>query len=278
MATPVLKNVYKIYWPTRRNTMKLIKISLFALGFAVMHLSYALQSEHLVWEKVPLTIELPINKERLVQFPQAIKVIDQQLSTSLDILKVKGSLYLKAKESFKDSRLIVQLLPEGEVVILNLNANEKAIITTPIEILIDDPKTNHNAGASQYEYNAIQLTRFAIQALYSPERVREIPEGIYRSPMQTNKTIPLFYGASIEAHPLASWRGGSLYVTAVDLKNLLNQPVKLQFTKLMGHWQTASFYPKSELPPRNQHESTTVFLVSDQPFATALTQHARYIR
>ncbi|WP_457603856.1 DUF3438 family protein, partial [Legionella pneumophila] len=49
-------------------------------------------------------------------------------------------------------------------------------------------------------------TRFAIQALYSPERVREIPEGIYRSPMQTNKTIPLFYGASIEAHPLASWR------------------------------------------------------------------------
>ncbi|APF04232.1 TPA: TIGR03749 family integrating conjugative element protein [Legionella pneumophila] len=258
--------------------MKLIKISLFALGLVVMHLSHALQSEHLVWEKVPLTIELPINKERLVQFPQAIKVIDQQLSASLDILKVKGSLYLKAKESFKDSRLIVQLLPEGEVVILNLNANEKAINTTPIEILIDDPKTNHNAGASQYEYNAIQLTRFAIQALYSPERVREIPEGIYRSPMQTNKTIPLFYGASIEAHPLASWRGGNLYVTAVDLKNLLNKPVKLQFTKLMGHWQTASFYPRSELPPGNQHESTTVILVSDQPFAAALTQHARYSR
>ncbi|HAT4451861.1 TPA: TIGR03749 family integrating conjugative element protein [Legionella pneumophila] len=258
--------------------MKLIKISLFALCFVVMHLSYALQSEHLVWEKVPLTIELPINKERLVQFPQAIKVIDQQLSANLDILKVKGSLYLKAKESFKDSRLIVQLLPEGEVIILNLNANEKAINATPIEILIDDPKTTHNAGASQYEYNAIQLTRFAIQALYSPERVREIPEGIYRSPMQTNKTIPLFYGASIEAHPLASWRGGNLYVTAVDLKNLLNQPSKLQFTKLMGHWQTASFYPKSELPPRNQHESTTVFLISDQPFASALIQHTRYSR
>lgn len=258
--------------------MKLIKLAIFALGFIAMHLCHALQSEHLVWEKVPLTIELPLNQERLVQFPQAIKVIDQQLSTNLDILKVKGSLYLKAKESFKDSRLIVQLLPEGEVVILNLNANEKTINTTPIEILIDDPKITNHFGSNQYEYNAIQLTRFAIQALYSPERVREIPEGIYRTPMQTNRTISLFYGASVEAHPLASWRGGNLYITAVDLKNLLNEPVHLQFSKLLGHWQTASFYPKSELPARSQHESTTVFLISDQPFAAALTQHARYSR
>ncbi|VEB35445.1 integrating conjugative element protein, PFL_4704 family [Legionella sainthelensi] len=258
--------------------MRLIKLALFTLGWIFMHLSFALQSEHLVWEKVPLTIELPLNKERLVQFSQSIKIIDQQTSTNLDILKVKGSLYLKAKESFKDSRLIVQLLPEGEVVILNLNANEKAINTTPIEILIDDHQSAQNSGVNQYEYNAIQLTRFAIQALYSPERVREIPEGIYRTPMQTNKTIPLFYGASIEAHPLASWRGGNLYVTAVDLKNLLNMPVSLQFSKLMGHWQTASFYPKNQLPARSQHESTTVILVSDQPFAAALTQHARYSR
>lgn len=258
--------------------MRLIKLALVTLGWIFMHLSFALQSEHLVWEKVPLTIELPLNKERLVQFPQAIKIIDQQLSTNLDILKVKGSLYLKAKESFKDSRLIVQLLPEGEVVILNLNANEKAINTTPIEILIDDHQSAQNSGGNQYEYNAIQLTRFAIQALYSPERVREIPEGIYRTPMQTNKTIPLFYGASIEAHPLASWRGGNLYVTAVDLKNLLNKPANLQFSKLMGNWQTASFYPKNLLPARSQHESTTVILVSDQPFGAALTQHARYSR
>ena len=100
--------------------MRLIKLALFAFGLTLMHITHALQSEHLVWEKVPLTIELPLNKERLVQFPQAIKIIDQQLSTSLDILKVKGSLYLKAKESFKESRLIVQLLPEGDVVILNL--------------------------------------------------------------------------------------------------------------------------------------------------------------
>ncbi|ARM34961.1 TIGR03749 family integrating conjugative element protein [Legionella longbeachae] len=258
--------------------MKSIKTIFLIIGLSVMNLSYALQSEHLVWEKVPLNIELPINQERLIQFPQAIKIIDQQLNPNIDVLKVKGSLYLKAKESFKDNRLIVQLLPEGEVIILNLKSDSQMTNTTPIEILIDDPKTNHLSASSQYEYNAIQLTRFAIQALYSPERVREIPEGIYRTPMQTHKTIPLFYGASIEAHPLASWRGSNLYITAVDIKNMLNKPLHLQFSNLMGHWQTASFYPRNILPPRNQHESTTVFLVSDQPFTAALMQQGRFNR
>lgn len=258
--------------------MKRIKLVMFTFGLLITQISHALSSEHLVWEKVPLTIELSINQERLVQFPQPIKIIDQQLNKNLEVLKVKDSLYLKAKDLVSDARLIVQIIPEGEVIILNLKTNEKAINITPIQILIDDSKNQSPTQSSQYEYNAIQLTRFAIQALYSPERVREIPEGIYRTPMQTTKTISLFYGASIEAHPIASWRGGNLYITAIDLKNLLNEPIELQFSHLFGSWQTASIYPRSELPSRNQHESTTLFLVSEKPFVEALTQQARFIR
>lgn len=258
--------------------MKRIKITLLSLGLSFISSSYALQSEHLLWEKVPLSIELPINKERLLHFSKTIKIIDQQLSPHLEVLKVQGSLYLKAKEAIKESRLIVQLQPEGEVIILNLKANEKANNTNPIEITMEESNPEQASASSHYEYNAIQLTRFAIQALYAPERVREIPEGVYRSPMQTHKNIPLFYGASIEAHPLASWRGGSLYVTAVELKNLLNKEVALHFEDLMGHWQTASFYPKSILAPRNQHESSMVFLVSEQAFAPSLTAQARFSR
>ena len=256
--------------------MRIIKI--LSLWFCLINLSYALQSEHMVWEKVPLNIELPLKQERLIQFPQAIKIIDQNLSPALDILKVKGSLYLKAQDSFKNARLIVQLIPDGEVIILNLKADDHFNNTTPIEILTDDPKREGKAANSHYEYNAIQLTRFAIQALYAPERVQHIPSGVYRTPMQTHKTIPLFYGASIEAHPIASWRGGTLHVTAVELKNLLNKSIQLKPFDLIGHWQTASFYPASRLSARNKHESTTVFLVSDKPFHEALIQHARYNR
>lgn len=256
--------------------MRMIKFLI--LGLCFINMGYALQSEHLVWEKVPLNIELPIKQERLIQFPQSIKIIDQLISPALDILKVKGSLYLKAKDSFKHARIIVQLIPDGEVIILNLKADEQFNNTTPIEILTDDPKREGQTANSHYEYNAIQLTRFAIQALFAPERVQQIPNGVYRTPMQTHKTLPLFYGASIEAHPIASWRGGALHITAVELKNLLNKPISLKPEDLIGHWQTASFYPAKSLPARNSHESTTVFLVSDTPFHQALIQHARYSR
>lgn len=258
--------------------MKLINTIFLILGVSLISPGYALQSEHVLWEKVPLTIELPLNQERLLHFPKAIKIIDQQLSPHLEVLKVQGSLYLKAKEAISESRLIVQLQPDGEVVILNLKTNKDTANSNPIEITMEETNPDHPSTSSHYEYNAIQLTRFAIQALYAPERVRELPEGVYRSPMQTHKTISLFYGASIEAHPIASWRGGSLYVTAVELKNLLNKEVELHFEDLMGHWQTASFYPKSILAPRNQHEGSTVFLVSEQPFATSLTAQARFSR
>ncbi|WP_133127686.1 TIGR03749 family integrating conjugative element protein [Legionella nagasakiensis] len=256
--------------------MKTIKIML--LSLIITSSSYALQGEHLVWEKVPLTIELPNKQERLIQFPQTIKIIDQQLSPNLEILKVKGSLYLKAQAPFKQARIIVQLIPDGEVIILNLKADDQFNNTTPIEILTDDPKRESKDAASHYEYNAIQLTRFAIQSLYAPERVRQIPNGVYRTPMQTHKTTNLFYGASIEAHPIASWRGGSLYVTAVELKNLLDRPMTLKPSGLIGHWQTASFYPSARLSPRSQHESTVVFLVSTQSFHEALTMHTRFSR
>ncbi len=256
--------------------MRMIKT--LSLWLCFINMSYALQSEHMVWEKVPLNIELPVKQERLIQFPQAIKSIDQNLSPALDILKVKGSLYLKAQDNFKHARIIVQLIPDGEVILLNLKADEHFNNTTPIEILTDDPKREGKAASSHYEYNAIQLTRFAIQALYAPERVQQIPNGVYRTSMQTHTTIPLFYGASIEAHPIASWRGGSLHVTAIELKNLLNKTIRLKPENLIGHWQTASFYPSSLLPARTHHESTTVFLVSEKPFHEALIEHARYSR
>ena len=256
--------------------MRIVKA--ICLWLCLINSSYALQSEHLLWEKLPLSIELPIKQERLIQFPQAIKIIQQQLSPNLSILKVKGSLYLKAKSSFEYARLIVQLLPAGDVVILNIKADDKFNNTTPIEILTDDASHNSVTATSHYEYNAIQLTRFAIQSLYSPERLLSIPPGVYRTAMQTHKTINLFYGASVKAHPIASWRGGSLHVTAVEVTNLLNKAIKLNPDNLVGHWQSVSFYPSNHLPARTKHISTTVFIISDKPFHQALSDNERYSR
>lgn len=134
------------------------------------------------------------------------------------------------------------------------------------------------ASAGSYEVNAVTLTRFAIQQLYSPKRLVTTPEGVYRVPMETDKHIPLFYGAAIDAMPIASWRAGALYVTAVELKNLTTHPISIDVKTVKGDWQTASIYPTTHLPTRDKHETTTIILVSTKPFQDALHGREDFVR
>lgn len=261
--------------------MNISKWLLALLGLTNTMQVFALDTEHVVWDKTPIPLELSLNEERLVQFPQAVKIIDNEAKEKITVLKVQDTLYLKGKETFQNKRLLVQLMPQGEIIILNLSTNEKTHENAPVDILLDNPENTTEEikdTANTFDLNAISLSRFAIQSLYSPERLLVIPEGVGRIPMQTRKQVSLFYGASIEARPLISWHGGQFYVTAVELKNLLNKEVIIDPRQMLGNWQTASFYPTNSLAPRGKRDTTTAFLVSDRPFNIALTTSREYVR
>lgn len=134
------------------------------------------------------------------------------------------------------------------------------------------------ASAGNYEVNAVSLTRFGIQQLYAPKRLITTPEEIHRAPMETEKHVPLFYGAAIDAMPIASWRAGALFVTAVELKNLTPHAISIDIKTVKGDWQTASIYPSTHLPARDKHETTTIFLVSTKPFQDALHGRKEFVR
>ena len=242
---------------------------------------FALDAEHMLWDKTPIHLSISLNEERLVHFPQAISIIDNEAGEKIAVLKIQDALYLKGKESFDNKRLLVQLMPQGDVIILNLSANEKITANKPVEILLENKEESNNnqpETANSFDINSITLTRFAIQSLYAPQRLLVIPEGVGRIPMQTRKQISLIYGASMESRPLISWHGGAFYVTAVELKNLLNKEVVVDPRRMMGNWQTATFYPTNTLAPRGKEDTTTVFLVSDRPFNEALATGREFVR
>lgn len=261
--------------------MKTGKWLLALLVLTVSQHALALNAEHVLWDKTPILLELPLNEERLVHFPQAISIIDNEAADKIAVLKVQDTLYLKGKETFQNKRLLVQLMPQGEIIILNLNVSDKAHDVKPVDILLEAKEDTTNPTQetnNPLDLNAVTLTRFAIQSLYAPQRLLVIPDGLGRVPMQTRKQISLFYGASIEARPLISWHGGSFYVTAVELKNLLNKEMIVDPRQMTGNWQTATFYPTNTLAPRGKEDTTTVFLVSDRPFSTALASGREYVR
>ncbi|HAT4455359.1 TPA: TIGR03749 family integrating conjugative element protein [Legionella pneumophila] len=261
--------------------MKTGKWLLALLALANSMHALALNAEHVLWDKTPIPLELPLNEERLVHFPQAVSIIDNEAADKIAVLKVQDTLYLKSQGAFQNKRLLVQLMPQGEVIILNLSVNDKTHNVKPIDILLESKEDAANTtqqASNPLDLNAVTLTRFAIQSLYAPQRLLVIPEGVGRVPMQTRKQVSIFYGASIEARPLISWHGDAFYVTAVELKNLLNKEVIVDPRQMTGNWQTATFYPTNTLAPRGKEDTTTVFLVSDRPFGTALASSREYVR
>src|SRR3989338_7636206 len=98
--------------------------------------AYALRSEHVVWEKAPIAILLPVGEERMIRFPAPISIVDSELDEDMGIMKLEDALYLNANKSFKGKRLVVQLMPEGEAIVLKFSANESYRSVVPVEVLL----------------------------------------------------------------------------------------------------------------------------------------------
>lgn len=229
---------------------------------------------HILWEKSPIQVLLPLNQDRLIHFPKAISIVDSELS-DVGIMKVQDTLYLNAHKAFSNKRLVVQMMPQGEAIVLNLSANHNALDTTPIEVLTNEVSENPKTLEQSFEINPITLTRFAIQSLFSPERLLVTIPNVTRVPMQTTRYIHFINGASITARPLISWQANGLYITAIELKNDLNKQVIIQPKQFLGAWQTATLFPTNVL---NKHDITTAFVTSTIPFNEALSHIQEFVR
>lgn len=266
----------------------MIKRGSFLLLLLMVQVSFAGNTRHMIWDKEPIRITLPLHQERIIHFPQAVKIVDSELDKDVGVMKVQESLYLNSDKAFVNKRLVVQLMPDGDPVVLTISASNEATDVTPIDVIMaEDMKEVPNedeelpAKSTAHEnpdINAVSLTRFAIQSLYSPARLLVSPTGVTRTPMRTHKNANMVYGASVLARPVISWRGGDTYITAVELKNQLNKTVILDPRKLIGEWQTATFYPTNTLGARGAGDTTTLFVTSGLPFGEALAANKGFVR
>lgn len=238
--------------------------------------------EHVVWDKSPINIKLPLEKERMVVFQGPVKLIHNELEGFAIIQKTKDTFYIKALHAFAPKSVVVRIIPDGEIIKLNVSAEPSYINKTPVQILSKDATTTANEEISTSAgtpINTITLTRFAIQSLYAPERVLEMPQGVGRVAMNTHKTVNLISGGGVMAHPLLSFGGDGLTVTAIRLNNLLSKPQEIEPDMLYGKWESIAFYPSNALSPKGrQGDETIVFVTSNKPFNDALNELQGYVR
>lgn len=243
--------------------------------------------ERLAWTRMPLAITLPVGKERLVSFPVPVRVgLPPELGADrLRTQIVGGTVYWTALQEFLPQRLQVQATESGNVYLVDLSASKGAPPLPPLEIALPEA-TPDLVGAAlpatgtptfpppeppkPREQDYATLVRMAARHLYAPARLHRVPEGVQRAPAGGEPSPLLVRGWAVDATPLAAWRSGSLYVTAVKLRNRTFEPVDLDPRRLRGQWLAAAFQHGRLAPRGDLRDTSAVYLVSIRPYPEAL--------
>jgi len=230
--------------------------------------------ERLFWDKVPLRITLPVGKERLVTFHADVRVgMPGSIRSKLRTQSNQGTVYWKASAAFDTQRIEVREIQSHRIYLIDLRASTKANSVTPIEVIfkeiredVEDKKSADSRLKTSKKPGYIALTRFAAQQLYAPARLLKASTSIHRISVAKQTMTHLIHGEQIEATPVASWQSGSLYVTAVELKNTSDHFINLDPRHLRGDWRTATFQHIRLHPSGSESDTTAVYLISDRPF------------
>jgi len=261
------------YLTTKKSKLSFLSLILILMFAGCFHRAFAdvTPIEHLVWDKMPLNIILPVGKERLVSFPQPMQLEYDKSSlpsNTLRVLNNNQTLYLTAFKAFAPQRIEIKL-QDSSIMLIDLSAKQGAD-NTPLDVVVSSLKKTKNSQTTE-AINPISLLRFAEQQLYTPERLLKNFSSIFVVPMHTQKSVLLMLDARILATPIRSWQNNDFYVTSVELHNMSKDVIALNQTQLCGHWKMTAFFPINVLAPKGDiRDSTTAFLISTQPFSTAM--------
>ena len=239
-------------------------------------------AEHVVWQGTPINFAVPVGEERLISFSGDVefKNLDPSLtSDKVSISNNNGTLYIRALQPFDPIRTYVAIKSTGQIVYLDLSAQNGGD-DTAVNVVTTAAKNNATSQANTQNAapTYISMLQYAVAEMYWPERLltqlNQDPSNFdfARTPMYTTHAVHLIMGNNILALPEVSWRNGDLFVTAVLLMNPNKQAVSFDpFQDFIGNWEAKAFYPTTYLSPQGTaNDRTMVFLVSSQPFNSAL--------
>lgn len=246
--------------------------------------------ELLQWDRIPMAVPLIVGQERIVFVDQNVRVgMPPQLVGMLRVQSTGGAVYLLASQEIPPTRLQLQNVATGEIMLLDIAATPAAEGQAKLEpakiVAGAAPSTYYGDTTSartstkrsatseededvppapRHETPApVALTRYAAQMLYAPLRTVEPVAGI--SQVRVDRALDLstlLPVLPVEASILGAWRLDNSYVTAVKLRNLSAQQLTMNATELMGNFTTATFQHPYLGARGNASDTTTLYLVT----------------
>jgi integrating conjugative element protein (TIGR03749 family) len=257
--------------------------SLFALALALCLVSSTSQAvEILRWQRLPLAVPLVVGQERIVFVDRNVRVgVPGSVGERLRIQSAGGTLYLRANDVIPPTRLQLQDVESGALILLDIAAEparEGQAPLEPVRIVGDETfkQTSRHDGQADTATDkfsrapvrretplSVVLIRYAAQNLYAPLRTVEPVAGIgrvnLRRDLMLDTLLPIL---PVRARALAAWRLDDEWVTAVRLTNTKAYRLDLDPRALQGDFVAASFQHPTLGPAGQSSDTTVVYLVT----------------
>ncbi|KKA10051.1 conjugal transfer protein [Pseudomonas ogarae] len=246
------------------------RFSTLGLTIALMLWGVAAQAVELMhWERLPLAVPLVINQERVIFVDEDVRVgVPSTLTGKLRVQSTGGTLYLRASEAIAPTRLQLQSVATGEIILLDIAATPGDQPLEPVRILKnaqEQPTETESSAVPIPERTPIPvaLTRYAAQSLYAPLRTVESLPGVRRVPLNLRTELPtLLPTENVSSTPIAAWRLGDYWMTAVRLRNRGSEPVQLDPRQIQAKLFAATFQHAFLGPVGSAEDTTIAYLVT----------------
>ncbi|GGB97682.1 integrating conjugative element protein [Dickeya fangzhongdai] len=247
--------------------------------------------ELMKWERIPLPIPLKVGQERVVFADKNVRVgFPRALDGKLRVQSTGGAVYLKADSAFPQTRVQLQDMESGEIILLDVTATPTGP-TEPVRIVYNGDVTSVNSSTAADKasrskstsssataeeasatkpqtphYNAplpVVLTRYAAQSLYGPLRAVEPVTGIHPvNPRLPARITTLYPSEPLEISTLAAWGVGTRTVVALRVRNTVSRKIVLDPRVLQGQFVSATFQHRWVGPTGSPEDTTTLYLVT----------------
>jgi integrating conjugative element protein (TIGR03749 family) len=267
-----------------------------ALAGVLLYLSLASAQavEILRWERLPLAVPLVVGQERVVFIDRNVRIgLPPGVGEHLRVQSAGGAIYLRASQPIAPTRLQLQDVESGALILLDIaaepaKAGQAAL--EPVRIVEGDATASRGGAAgtsSGASPNAedeapreesaspstpvrkretpvpVVLTRYAAQNLYAPLRTVEPVTGIGRVNLRPDLALDtLLPTLPVRAQALAAWRLEDQWVTAVRLTNTSVRWLDLDPRALQGDYVAATFQHLTLGPAGQATDTTVVYLVT----------------
>lgn len=250
--------------------------------------AFAWAERTLVWNKSPLTIILPVGEEIRVTFPTDVTLqLPAETTQKLESLAPNQRIvYWKATSEFNTSRAIATSLDNESVYLIDLIAqpnavSESLLIEDPDRVVLQRADTESETVTSTGQQELLDppeivLTRFASQSLYAPRRLLPVNGDIHSYAVPAiPPDFPLMRSQSGEQYHfliVGAWSGYNRYLTAIMVTNKSALPIHVNPALISGNFTHATAQHLTLGPSGSIEDRTTLYLISDSPFATAVME------